>query len=107
MNGPGERLSFLERPLPPGFQLRAVAVAPGCARAYDATEWRDAIVVVQHGEVELDCLDGSRLRFSRGEALWLAGLPLRALENRGPDPVVLVAVSRQPMSFEPIRGCTW
>jgi hypothetical protein len=29
-----ERLSFLAKPLPPGFEMRVVTVAPGSTRAY-------------------------------------------------------------------------
>jgi hypothetical protein len=77
------------------FVLRAVAVAPGCRRAYDEAEWRDAIVVVRRGQIELECLSGTSHRFRRGAVLWLTGLPLRALHNRGREPALLVAVSRR------------
>jgi hypothetical protein len=77
------------------FVLRAVAVAPGGRRAYDEGEWRDAIVVVKRGEIELECLSGISHRFRRGDLLWLSGLPLRALHNRGGEPALLVAVSRR------------
>jgi quercetin dioxygenase-like cupin family protein len=80
---------------PPAFVLRAVAVAPGCKRAYDEAEWRDAIVVVERGEIELECLGGTSQRFRRGDLLWLTGLPLRALHNRGRESALLVAVSRR------------
>jgi hypothetical protein len=78
-----------------GFLVRAVAVAPGCERAYDEAEWRDAIVSVTCGEIELECLGGGRHRFRAGEMLWLAGLPLRVLRNCGTEPALLVAVSRR------------
>jgi hypothetical protein len=48
-----DRLSFLGRRLPPAFELRVVAVAPGGERPYDEDEWRDALVVVERGEIEL------------------------------------------------------
>jgi hypothetical protein len=91
----GERLSLLERRILPAFQLRTVAVAPGRERAYDETDWRDAIVVVERGEIEVECLAGSRRRFGSGDVLWLVGLPLRAVHNRGPEAALLVAVSRR------------
>jgi hypothetical protein len=72
-----------------------VALAPGHTWAYDAAEWRGALVVIEHGQIELECLDGSRYRFGRGDSLWLDRLPLRALHNRGHTPAVLVAVSRR------------
>jgi hypothetical protein len=78
---------------PPGFEIRAVTIEPGCERDYDETDWRDAVVFVWRGEIELESLTGVRCRFDRGDVLWLAGLPLRALHSpRGP--ALLVAVSR-------------
>jgi hypothetical protein len=78
-----------------GFVLRAVAVAPGSERAFDEGEWRDALVVVKRGEVELEYVSGLSHRFRSGDLLWLTGLRLRALHNRGGEPVLLVAVSRR------------
>jgi hypothetical protein len=89
-----EPLSLLARPLPPAFELRVVAIAPGRARAYHEQEWRDALVFVERGEIELESQRGSR-RFARGDVLWLIGLPLRALRNRGHEPTLLVAISRR------------
>ena len=95
MDGRRESLSFLGRPLSPTFELRVVAVAPGDTRAYDEAEWRDALVVVERGEIELECVSGTCRRFDHGDMLYLIGLPLRALHNRGREPAVLVAVSRR------------
>jgi quercetin dioxygenase-like cupin family protein len=76
------------------FQIRRIVVAPGAERAYDEAEWRDALVVVEAGGLELESRSGSSRGFRRGDVLWLIGLPLRALRNRGAVPTVLVAVSR-------------
>lgn len=94
----GERpspFSFLGRRLGRAFELRVIAIAPGHSRAYEEAEWRDAIVVVERGELELECTRGGRRNFGRGETLLLAGLPLRALHNPGREPVLLAAVSRR------------
>jgi hypothetical protein len=90
-----DSLSFLGRRLPPAFETSAISIEPHCRRAYDEAEWRDAIVVVERGEVELESREGSQWRFCRGDALWLVGLPLRAIHNRGREPALLVAVSRR------------
>jgi hypothetical protein len=87
-------LSLLGRRLPASVELRLVTIPPGGRRAYDPAEWSDALVVVERGELELDPESGAPLRFRRGAVLWLAGLPLRRLANRGSVPVVLAAVSR-------------
>jgi hypothetical protein len=74
--------------------IREVAVAPGADRPYDAAEWRDALVLVKSGEIELRGVSGATCSFARGDLLYLDGVPLRGLHNPGPEPAVLVAVSR-------------
>src|SRR6266545_3194817 len=71
-----DRLSFLGRRWSPSFEVRVVTVAAGRKRAYDEAEWRDALVVLERGEIELECLGGSRRRFRCGDVLWLVGSPL-------------------------------
>ena len=90
-----ERLSFLDGPLPPRFRLRAVTLAPGASRPFRAEEWADALVVVERGDVELECEAGVRRRFSAGAVMWLQGMDLRALHNPGAEDTVLSAVSRR------------
>ena len=77
------------------FEVRRVAVAPGGSRAYDEAEWSEALVVVERGRIELEGLSGARRTFERGAALWLAGVPLRALHNHGREPAVMVNFTRQ------------
>jgi hypothetical protein len=111
--GGGDRLSFLGRRIPPAFELRVVAVAPGRDRAYREAEWRDAIVIVERGQIELESSRGGRRCFGRGDVLWLIGLPLRALHNPGRAPALLVAISRRlpntrsvlDASLSPQDGC--
>jgi quercetin dioxygenase-like cupin family protein len=74
--------------------VRVVAVAPGAEKPYDADEWRDALVVVRSGEIELCGVSGTTRAFATGDVLYLEGVPLRALHNPGSEPAVLVAVSR-------------
>jgi len=77
------------------FRVRTVAVAPGQERVIDDAEWRDALVLLERGEIELECPGGARRRFRSGSVLCLAGLGLRAVHNEGPEPALLVAVSRE------------
>ena len=90
-----EHLSFLGRLLPSGFDVRVLIVDPGDTRAYQEAEWRDALVVVERGNIQLEASGGGRRDFATGDVLCLVGLSLRALHNRGPEPAVLVAVSRK------------
>ena len=67
------------------FDVRMVALAPGGERPYDAAEWRDALVLVEQGCIELLGAAGGRRTFERGALLWLDGVPLRALANPGDE----------------------
>ncbi|MGH9137739.1 MAG: hypothetical protein ACRD0G_11915 [Acidimicrobiales bacterium] len=87
-------LSFLGRPLPAAFERVVVTIEPGASRAYDEDEWRDAIVVVELGDIDLECTQGGRRRFTAGNVLWFDGLPVRAVHNPGADAAVVVAIRR-------------
>jgi hypothetical protein len=93
-DGAPDRVTFLGRTLPSNFVLGVIVVSPGGRRPYDRDEWRDALVVIEHGAVDLECVLGRRRRFHEGDVLWLAALPLRALHNPGEVPAVLSRVSR-------------
>jgi hypothetical protein len=90
----GPRLSLLGRRMPAWAQLRVVAIEPGCRRPYDPAEWRGALVVVERGEIALECPSGARWRFEEGAVMSLAGLPIRALCNERAATVLLSALSR-------------
>jgi quercetin dioxygenase-like cupin family protein len=91
-----DALCFSGRRLPPSFERRVVTITPGSTRPYDEAEWRDAIVIVERGEIEVEGRCGTRRRFRRGDILWLAGLPLRALHNHGDETALLLAIARRP-----------
>jgi hypothetical protein len=78
---------------PSGFELQTVTMEVGAARIYNEAEWRDALVVVARGEIELEAVSGDSRRFGRGSVLCLVGLSLRALRSRGTEPAVHVAVA--------------
>jgi hypothetical protein len=77
------------------FSVTVVTIPPGGERIFDEREWRDALVILVRGEIALASIDGGYLRLSRGAALWLAGLSLRALQNPGAGVARLVAISRR------------
>ena len=81
---------------PPHLVVRSVTLAAGCERPYEQSEWADAIVLVQQGEIELECLGGTRSCFGTGALLCFDSLPLRTLRNAGGEPALLIAVSRFP-----------
>lgn len=89
-------VTFLGRPLGPLFRSRTVTIPPEAARAYDESEWRDALVVVECGQVALECRAGGRRTFGQGEMLWLTGMGVVTLHNEdAAETLVLVAVSRR------------
>jgi len=65
-------------------------------RPYREEEWRDSLVIVESGIVELECEMGRRVRFTTGSILFLVSLPIRRLHNPGTATVVLLAVARRP-----------
>jgi hypothetical protein len=89
------RLCFLDRRVPPQFQVRQIVVPPAAERTVQEGEWAHALVVVEHGSIELECLNGARRSFGSGDVLCLRRLPLRRLRNRGRLPVLLTAISRR------------
>jgi hypothetical protein len=81
-------------PLPAGFSRRVLQVASGLELDVDATGIPDAIVLVEEGELELECRPGTRRRFTRGSMLPIARLQPIRIRSVGRCPLVLVAVSR-------------
>ncbi len=89
-----QSLHFVDTPLPGGFQRRSISVPEGAEMPYVADEWKGALVVLKAGEIEVECVRGTRMRFLAGDVLWLAGMPLRSFRSLGPGPALVVAVSR-------------
>jgi hypothetical protein len=78
-----------------GIRRRTVILQPGDGLDYAAADWADTLVIVERGELELECVSGRRARFAAGAALTMVGLPVRRLSNPGPGPLVLSAVTRR------------
>jgi len=88
-------------PFPAGFARRVVRVAPGLELAFVPGGLPDVIVVVEQGELELECRAGTCRRFGRGSMIPIARLPIAHLRSVGSGPLVLVAVSRgQPRATD-------
>ena len=83
-----------------GFDRRLVRLAPGCERPYDPSEWKDELVVVVCGTIDLEGLSGRRWTFQKGSIIWLQELALRAIHNPTDATAVLMAISR-PINFRP------
>jgi len=84
----------IARSAPPAFGRRVVELASGAELAFDPASWRDAIVFVLAGEVEVQCPGGASHRFGPGDIVCFTRLPVRRLSNRGPVPARLLAMWR-------------
>lgn len=75
---------------------RTVILPPGDGLEYVAADWADTLVVVERGQLELECQSGCRAQFAAGAVLTMVGLPVRRLHNAGSQPLVLSAITRRP-----------
>ncbi len=78
----------------PGFRRSTVRIEPGDGRPYVADEWRDCLVVIEAGEVELEATSGVTHTCRGGDILWLVGLPVRRITCRGSVPAVITTIRR-------------
>jgi hypothetical protein len=83
--------------LPEGFYRRVLRVKRGLELDVEPGGLPDALLVVEQGEVELECRAGTRRRFGRGSMIPIGLLPVSRLRSVGPGPLVFVAVSRAPL----------
>ena len=93
-------LELLQRPhLPAGFERWRVELRAGDQRPTDAAEWAGAMVLVEQGRLQVDCLAGGSRTFVEGDLLVLGWLPLRRLRNVGANDVRLLAL--RPLGRRP------
>lgn len=90
----GRALSFLRRPPPRGCQVRRLVIEAGRQGPYAPADWADALVIVEAGELEVECEQGSTARFAAGAVLFLASVPVRWLRSADGQPVTLTVLSR-------------
>lgn len=88
-----DRISFLGKGCPSGFRLATTVLAPGTELAFRAADWRDALVIVEIGELEIECTSGARAGFEEGAVLAFAGFTPRCLRNPGDGPLVISSLS--------------
>jgi hypothetical protein len=76
------------------LRRRTMILLPGDVLEFVAADWADTLVVVERGELDVECRSGRRATFAADAVLTLAELPVRCLGNRGSEPLVLSAVTR-------------
>jgi hypothetical protein len=103
-------LRLLALALPPWFERRVITISPGEALEAGGSEWRDEIVSVEAGALDIVSVDGSVLHLDRGAVLWLDGVANVHLCGAGDEPTVLAAIRRRRMDVESrppsdVSGC--
>jgi hypothetical protein len=63
-----DRISFAGTPCPAGFAVRTLILQPGEAIGYRPVDWVDALLVVERGELEIQCQSGTGARFGDGRS---------------------------------------
>lgn len=95
MDGAREMAELLTRDdLPPAFERWRVELEPGSHRPTEAREWAGALVLIEAGSLEVDCVTGGQRSFAEGDLLALGWLPITRLRNPGRGVTRLVAVRR-------------
>jgi hypothetical protein len=70
-------------------------VRPGEALDVRRADWADTLVVVERGDLDVECHDGTHTRFPRGAVLVLDAPEPRRLRGVSDGLLVLSAVSRR------------
>lgn len=79
----------------PHVRTSTLTLGPGTAIDYREVGWPGSLVIVEQGDLEIECTSGTRARFAAGAVLTFEGLDLRHLHNAGPCRLVLRALSRR------------
>jgi hypothetical protein len=81
-----------------------IEIEPGVGRPTDPGDWTGALVLVERGAVEVECVAGGHRAFAEGDMLALDCLPVRTLRNPGSVTTRLVAVRRREGTSIPEHG---
>jgi hypothetical protein len=82
--------------IPPWVVRRTVTIAVGGALPGDDPAWRDEIVSVAAGTIDIVGRCGRVVRLEAGAVLYLDGVPHVEVRCAGDVPAVLVALQRRP-----------
>jgi hypothetical protein len=76
------------------FRRTVVELAPDEELRIESRLWRDAIVFLENGEIEVECAAGDSRPFAAVAVLCFPS-PVRLLRNRGNVSARLIAISRR------------
>ena len=80
------------------FERWRMVIAAGTERPTSPDDWADALVIVEHGAIEVVCRDGARRTYGPGSLLCLSWVTVECLRSPGPSDTVIAAVRRLPRS---------
>ena len=89
------------RDLPPAFERWRLSLAAGETWPAAAAAWRDALVLVEHGLLEVRCPAGARGSYPEGALLPLGALDAAELHNPGPGRLEILAIRRRAVASTP------
>lgn len=87
-------MDLLGHELPKGFCRAVIRLVPGESLSCNAASWRDALILLSRGEIEVRAPDGFTGRFATGAVIAFAEIPLSVVHAVGVGQVVLTAVRR-------------
>jgi hypothetical protein len=79
---------------PANVRISMLRLEPGDAIDYRKVGWTGALVIVEQGELDIECASGVRARFAAGSVLTFDGLRLQRIRNSGDGRLVVRAISR-------------
>jgi hypothetical protein len=85
--------SLLGRALPASVVRAVHVIAEGDRLSCDGDDWRDALAVVEHGNIEIQTGHGGSLHLDVGASFCLAGLDSAVIRTR--DACAVVATLRR------------
>jgi hypothetical protein len=99
--------SLLGRGLPASTARTVYVIAEGDWLRCDGDDWREALAVVEHGNVEIQTAHGGSLHLEKGASFCLAGLDSAVIRTRDARAVVatvrrIPSHRRWPVTLSPV-----
>lgn len=80
--------------VPAGVVRWRLSIPAQAEHATDPDQWSGALVLIERGALDVECMAGGSRRFAAGDMLAFDWLPIRLLRNRGDEECRLLAIRR-------------
>ena len=91
-----EQLDLRYGPVPSWVARREVHLAAGVTLSAEEEPWREELVTVEQGSIDVIERCGRVVHVATGAVLTLDGVPFAAVRCTSAEPAILVAVRRRP-----------